>query len=429
MKNNQRIWIIAAILVIITGLSILFWNSGRRVSWLETYRIESRDPYGTFVIGELLKDYFPGQPFQVLSDSLPKQFPAGSGTPANYLFIGEGLLIDSTGIETLTDFVAAGNTAFIASRTLPNELVYGYLSSISCEEYFYWDDYSSVVDTVADLRLIHPGLSPEASFRIWHHYKRRHTRYRWQYLEPWLFCESDTGLVALGYFRDSLPNLARLPYGDGYFYLHSMPIAFTNVQLLEENALRYAERIFSHLTPGPIYWDEASKVAEDLARRRNRSDYSPPDRRLNPSSPLQYVLSQPALTWAWYLLLALSLLYLFFRAKRRQRIIPVIEQPANTSLEFVTTIGRLFFLQNDHKQLALQQMKLFRAFVHDHYALSTHDLDKAFIEKLAAKSEIPAAELAAILQLHQQITDSAHVTEQEMVRFHQKLEYFYKNCR
>ncbi|MEK7253809.1 MAG: hypothetical protein AAB316_03635, partial [Bacteroidota bacterium] len=148
-------------------------------------------------------------------------------------------------------------------------------------------------------------------------------------------------------------------------------------------------------------------------------------------SPFQYILNQPPLAWAWYILLGLAVFYLAFRAKRRQRIIPVLEYNTNTSLEFIGAVGRLSFLQNNPRALVMQKMKLFLGFVRERYRLPTKELNEAFQKQLAAKSEIPEDHLQKILTLHRNITSvaSGYVSENTMIDFHRLLEHFYRHCK
>lgn len=427
--KNKRIWIAAGMLVVVGALALLF-TSEKQWDWRESYQQKSRDPYGTNVIAELLEAYFPGKPFALLKDSL-------SALPdiyaqSNYVFIGEGLLLDSTEADQLLRFVEKGNRAFIASRTLPALLTDQLFPSMYCEErYVPWSDYETVVDSAVRFALSHPALRKPSPPVYRYPYRDEYRPYRWQYIDTIFFCAGKaTGLEKLGTFEGGYPNFARLPYGEGHLLVHTNPIAFSNVQLLEESALHYAERVFSHLLEGPIYWDEHTKAPERVARSQNyQSEPRPEERRLDARSPLQYVLAQPALTWAWYLLLALVLLYLLFRAKRRQRIVPVLEKNENTSLEFVATIGRLFLMQSDHRRVAQLQMKLFRSFINRHYGIRHQELDCEFVEKLAGKSEIPERSIQELLEQYNQIEAASRISGDDLVAFHRKVDHFYKHCK
>ena len=218
------------------------------------------------------------------------------------------------------------------------------------------------------------------------------------------------------------PNFVRVAMGEGYFYLHTNPMVFTNIELLDEERLPYISGVFSHLSKGPIFWDEYSKLTSF-----NRSNNS--QRSFNSRSPFQYILSQPPLAWAWYLLVILTAFYLFFRTKRRQRIIPVLERNVNSSLEFLQTIGHLYILQNDHKKIALHKARLFLSHIRSHYGLQTQNLDEGFVKSLAAKSEVDKKQIEAILLLYKNIQTSSIVSEKILKSFHTQIEDFYKNSK
>lgn len=427
MSRHRRTYALGGILVVVLLLlAVLFSTRNERFDWRESYDEESTEPYGTKVIYDFLQSYFPAKEFITLKDSIKNVLPVETEA-GSYVFVGEALYMDSIDLRYLRDFVSAGNVAFISSKTIPFDLMF-YLYFDECDE-AYWDDYDIIQDTVVHLNLDHPNLRADSAYEYQFFSHNITQYYNWSYVADYYFCELEEGLVPIGYMNDSLANFVRRKMGDGYFYLHTTPLAFTNLQLLDDEGQEYVSALLSHLQEGNIYWDSYSRVPEWLGRRRNQNQYYSPDRSLSTDSPLQYILSQPPLAWAWYLLLAMGLLYLIFRAKRKQRIIPVIESNNNTSLEFIATIGRLSFLQNNHKQLAMQQMKLFLAYVREHYYLNTRELDATFVEKLVYKSETDKALIDKILLLYKNIKSSSFVSENTLIEFHQRLDAFYRNCK
>ncbi|MCB0522275.1 MAG: hypothetical protein H6577_11220 [Lewinellaceae bacterium] len=395
---------------------------GKRHNWWEHYRPESKDPYGTWLVSNLLKDYFPGQKYEAVKDSLAATL-RGAETPANYVFIGSWLSLDSLEMDALLGFVGRGNTAFIACQQFPLSLL-DTIGKQECtnlsmgdlmesEEYFF-------TDSMATLNFVHPELRKAAGYNYKFWEWQQVNSYAWDYLPPVLFCDSQTVFANLGTIaNDTFINFAKASFGQGAFYLHSTPIAFTNYHLVREEGAEYVAKSFSHLLPATILWDDYTSRYDRPARSQ----------RSFSESPLRYILSQPPLAWAWYTLLGMAILYLAFRARRRQRIIPVLEQNTNTSLEFIGTIGRLYFTQNNHKQLALQKMKLFLGFVRDRYHLPTRELDSHFAVNLAAISEVPLEVLEKILTLHRNIAKSGFVSENTLVDFHQLMERFYRQCK
>ncbi len=436
MKNNRRILIISGIVLILIILIALLWQySPRRYNWLESYEEKSKNPYGTFVIYNLLAAYFPSDSIFTINKKLSKELPLErrDNRPMNYVFIGEGLYLDSLDVERLLSFVENGNSAFLSSKSIPQDLMF-YLYYDECNGY-PWNDYSFYIDSTTASNFYHLNLNRQEPFDFSYEYRGRTDVYRWHYIDEFYFCEQSFGLTKLGYTgSDSTliyTNFARIPFGEGFFYLHTVPLAFSNIALLEEDALEYADRVFSHLQEGPIYWGAYSKISEATSRRRNNSNNPYRDsRRLSNETPLRYILSQPPLAWAWYLLLFSSLLYLLFKAKRRQRVIPVLQKNENTSLEFLKNIGKLYILQNDHRQLCLQKIKLFRNFVRNKYQIALKEvIDTAQSERIAKVSELPVEKIEALLKMAKNIQTSSIVTENTLIAFHKKVDEFYKNCK
>ncbi|MEL6944981.1 MAG: hypothetical protein AAFO82_20180, partial [Bacteroidota bacterium] len=290
--------------------------------------------------------------------------------------------------------------------------------------YYDWDGYYAQLDSTVAVNFTHPKLVEDTAF-VFRHLLRKSKVYdrSWYYINEDAFCEIGDSLpTVLGIYTDTLVNFARVDYGDGAFYLHTMPSLFTNIHLLEESGKTYAARTLSHLEEAPILWDVKSKIPE---RGINSPDLFG-NRRLSEDNPLKYILSQPPLAWAWYILLAMGLLYLVFRAKRRQRMIPVLERNENTSLAFVSTIGRMYFLQNNHKNLALQKMQLFLAEIRDRYKISTQNLDEEFVKKLTIKSEIDPEIINQILLMYSNIERSQGTSDNTLIEFHQLMERFWK---
>ncbi len=420
MKLNpqRRIGLVLAIVLVLGALAWFFGEEKKRYRWDENFMATRQDPYSTHVIAALLQDRGGKSGFSMLTDSL--SLPERTGN--NYVFIGEGLWLDSLEIAGLQQFVRAGNTAFISSRTLPLNLVYPMYEAISCGS--YWEDYFALTDSLVQVSLPAGGQHGARNLEVRFRYRDESRPYRWQYISRDYICQADSGLTELGFLNGNLPNFVHLPYGKGRFLFHSTPMAFTNLAMLEEDGLAYAEGVFAYLEEGPVYWDEWVKVSEGVARRSNPY-YTPPERRLDDASPLQFVLQDPALTWAWYLLLALGLAHLLFRTKRRQRILQFQPQATNTSLEFLDTLSRLYMLEKDHKGIAMMQMRLFLAHIHRHFDLPAQEFNEEFIRKLAGRSRAPEDLLTAILDKYRKIKRKRQIGESELLDFHRSLEAFY----
>lgn len=71
------------------------------------------------------------------------------------------MYMDSLGTKRLLDFVAAGNTAFISSKTIPFDLM-TFVYFDECED-SPWTDYGMFEDSVAHFSLRTPTLPDDSA--------------------------------------------------------------------------------------------------------------------------------------------------------------------------------------------------------------------------------------------------------------------------
>lgn len=140
-------------------------------------------------------------------------------------------------------------------------------------------------------------------------------------------------------FNDSLPDcfppvaISR-PFGRGEIVLVTTPLLFTNYGMLDGDNAAYLFRLLSHLKGLPVIRTEAYGAGAQIEE-----------------SPFRYFLSQRPLKWALYLTMSVLVLFMVFTARRRQRAIPVIREPANRNLEFTELIDILYYQKKNHADL------------------------------------------------------------------------------
>ena len=203
--------------------------------------------------------------------------------------------------------------------------------------------------------------------------------------------------------------------------------------MLRTETRPYVEGVWSQLEAGDIWWDDLSQVPEAVARRRNRGTRGS---GLDDEHPLTFILQQPALAWAWYMLAGLAGAWLFFRAKRRQRVIPVLPKNENSSYEFIGTIANLHFRERDYQAQSIQQMKLFLAQLRERYGVvAAMDAaswlprtDDEFFRRLANLSEVPETQVRDIFTRYAN-SMQYEPTERTMVDLHVAMEGFFRRAK
>lgn len=417
MKRSSLIIILVAIVLlgIVIALIVANMPQNKTFNWRETYDPESKEPYGTYIFANLLKEKNKGKSFHILSRESIKKYLEKNPSLSNttYLMMGHGLYMNEEELKSLALFVERGNTAFVCLN-FPSYDLLKLNNEISDTDDGY-NDY--IRDTVVDLSLINPKLSADTFFRYHYILKSKKTEGYWSFLDSSVFSNPDNKLLALGYIGNGYFNFIKMPHGKGNFYFHSTPYAFSNISMLEKRHWQYFNNVAAYLPVSDIIWDEYHKTF-----MRNSNNQKSP-------GPLKYIMANLYLRWAWYLLLLGILLYVVFFGKRRQRVIPVLSVPENTSVEYVHTITELYFRQNDNKTIAQHKMRLFQSFVRNKYYLTSMHYNDDFVKRLSLKSGISADDIKTIFATHRLIESRLDVTNGDLINFHSLIEHFYTNCK
>ena len=420
MKNKTGLILGILGLIGLVGVLLYFFSTGDKYKWYESYKHDGEQPYDFKITIDVLQTLLPKQDFNIVKESIKEEVKYNEQEVSNYLFIGHNLYLDSTSLDHLLTFVDKGNSAFIVSKYIPYEIIDNLIYD---EVYIQEDSYTSSFDYHEDSVIypyfLHPNLKREKPYEFRYKYRDKYFPYYWEHIDLGMFYDSAMVYQELGKLDKERTNFVRVKHGDGYFYFHSNPILFTNFFVIDTNGYDYLTAFLTHFGNGAIYWDEKSKIP----------DYNFNDNTSLSRSPLNFILSEPALKWAWYILLSIALLFMLFRAKRQQQIIPVLPANENTSLDFVNTIGRLYFLQKNNKQLAERQSEHWFSFIRKKYGIATTKLDKEFIKKLSVKSELPSQLIQKIIDNHFIIEKESVVSDETLIYFHQLIQEFYNKAK
>lgn len=415
-NNNLLIWVLFISLGILLILYFTFnQQQGKQYLWIEDYKAGSEQPYGTLFIQKLLASQRPGQKFIVNDkDPLHKTLDTTNiKTNTDYVFIGQDIYLDSADKKALLNFINSGNNAFIATINLPFDVIDPIFVSECNREIFL-----TKKDTLAvTLNFYNNNLKTQRGFNYSYRYAKTDASYFWNTLNPEIFCDSTTSVTPLGYIHPDRVNFFRLSYGKGNLYIHSNPLVFTNYFLTKADKAQYVASVFSHLSGESMIWDEFSKSR--FAPKNNAPQIS----------PISYILQQDSLRYAWWLMLISAVLYTLFTAKRKQRVIPVLEEKANTSLEFVNMISALHFQNGNAHDMARKKMKYFLYFIKAKYGIHVQHLTEGHRKRLAEKSKVELTDLDAIAREFNHVEHQPYYHAPRLIDLYNSLDKFYKNCK
>jgi hypothetical protein len=417
MKHrNVMIIVLFGVLTIALLLYFVFNNQGKRYNWYETYRVDSDQPYGTLFLQKMLQ-HRGVQRKVTISDKQPlERFleKHKTGKNADYVFVGESLYLDEAGVTALTQFMDKGGDAFISALEPPLQVVNAVYINECGQDIYYENNRADSVD----LNFFHDTLKTKRDLNYVFRIAAYDRPYSWSYVGAGVFCDSTRNIIPLGYQAGGHVNFLRIPVGKGNLYLHSNPLVFTNYFLTQQQKVDYASGVFSHLDGNEIIWDEYSKVPS----LTSSNEYD---------SPLYYIMQQPSLKYAWWLLLFTVILYILFGSKRKQRVIPVLEAKTNTSLEYVKLISRLHYQNGNHVDMARKKMKYFLYFVRSKYGIQLESFKEENIRRLAEKSRVAIADVEVIFRQYSLIEEKFRhsIEANRLVDLYYAIDNFYKQCK
>lgn len=146
--------------------------------------------------------------------------------------------------------------------------------------------------------------------------------------------------------------------GKGTAYVVTAPLLFTNYGVLDKNISRYLGYQMGQLADLPVVRvSERSLTEYNYAHGayRPRNNYNSRE-----SSPLSHLLQYEPLRWALYTMLCAALIFMFFTARHRQRVIPVVAKPVNRNMEFVKLLGTIYYRRHDNHDLFLKKYTYFK---------------------------------------------------------------------
>lgn len=451
-KNNIIIWVVAILIIAFLTYAFLV----KRVNWLETYDDLSTEPYGTFVFKKLLQTQNEGYSFKELNKSKTVYLESfKDSTDQNYIFLGGGFWIDSLHADQLFNFIKNGNNAVICSYIFSDEIDkrLARLDTVNYSEPYIDGDsnknkkplveinpaslvtnYENYLDSIS-LHLIHPDFKNTDSSRI---ISYRNDGASVQRFFPAYYIQNfkkKEDVTPLGTFKSkdekvdrhlgsvsgiNTFNFIKVKIGKGTLYLHSTPLVFTNYFMRDSANLSYATDVFSHLPKGNIIWDSKNRYSSEFVENKNRQK----NNFIRGSSPLQFIIKQPALRKAWFILLGLAIIYVAFTSKRLQRIIPVHNEPTNENLRILELLAARGWRKKEYSATAFELFQQFKNFVKKRYRIEFKERNLEFTANLSETSNIPQHIIEKIANTYFSALISP-INERELAEMFQALRAFY----
>lgn len=356
-------------------IALLGQNAPREFNWETKLDPNEKNPFGLYVLNQQIDSLFPAG-VERLSFSPFERLSVTDSSKTNILSLGE--MPDAASLKTLRQHAEKGNTVFIAPPQLQD-------SHLGKTELVY-----------AEKALVTLSGADQ--------------RYSMEKQMVTYFTDVPPKTEVLGHIAINnaiYPNFVRVPQGRGWVYLHAEALIFSNYGLLLQNP-EYATTALSYISAvEPLIW------------------YNPRHRKISESG-LRYILSEPMLKTAWFMALCGILLFFIFNARRKQRVIPVIEPPRNTSIDFARTLGNLYRIEGDTSETLSRKIVYFLERVRHEYHISTAVLNERFVQQLAQKSGWETARVQELTdKINRHLQKRQPATQDDLVAINDLIEQLF----
>lgn len=367
------------------------------VDWSNDFTRTSEVPYGTEILFNEIETLFPDSEIQINTRTLYGFYDNEINSPSNWIFINDVIQPDPLETEELLYSIENGGNAFISG------VIKGKLADTLNLNYSF---YFSLLDSVSEIgnqtvSFTDPAINKNNG---WTHSIKTNFYYFTSY--------DSSKTEVLGNWNQDQVNFIKIPWGEGNFYLNSTPHLFTNYYLRKPEQATYAFTALSYLPIAQTVWDSYYKSGRKVD-----------------GTPMSIILSTNGLKHAWYLAIITLLLFMIFKARREQRIIPIIEPPKNSSIQFAETIGELYLEQGSHNEILEKKLKFFYEYIINHLRLNPSTIDQKFKTDLSFRSGIEKQEILKLFDLIELSESSQKISQTQLTLITEKIDEFYKKSQ
>jgi hypothetical protein len=426
-------------------LSLMCNASKKKTDWRKSFEHNNKNPYGTFLAYSMLPQLFPNATINDTKKIFSEYAYDDEGndeTNKLKIIIAENFYLTHAEINRFLSFIKKGNYVMISAADIERGLLALFnVHQANGINAFNPYQNSKVKESIDGVNFIPNqyiklfpskdtfkfdftnGLQMDESFNVVH-YKdgvEAKTNSTYNYDEQSEFDEELPNISSksyevteLGNRNNEYTNYIMIRYGKGKLFIHCAPLLLSNYFLLQKNNRSYWEKMCSFIPADveQIEWHQFYNRNREYAKHKEQNIFG---------SLWQYPM------WRIAILLTVFglLLYVLFNSKRRQREIPIIPPTTNNSLEFVETIGQLYYNKLDHKNISEKMIAHLLEKIRGKYNVATNKVtDEDFINVLALKSGANKNTIVDLMNTINTCRSNAVITETQLVHLYKQIQIF-----
>jgi|LakMenE18May11ns_1017448.scaffolds.fasta_scaffold9830904_2 hypothetical protein len=371
-------------------------------NWKLSLDKNSKEPYGCYIAYQNLTDIFTNAVIKSNDNfftRIKKINQSNSRNKSLVISVTNQFNLSESDLDELMRYIMNGNSALILSNKFSDTLLN------------YFSLQTKLIDTSSSLKYFMPlsevtmpiDISFKDSIKSFN-YKGIATNH---YFDTLINEDFDNTIEWIGRIDKTKRNNLLEYINKGKIIIGHTPTALCNYFLLQQNNKQYYEYLLSHFSKNisEVYWISKLIQMPSLQERSN-------------------ILNFPPFFKAFLVIVALLLLYTLFEAKRRQRIVENLPPVENASLEFVETVGQLYYNKGDHKNLAEKMILFYLENIRTKHNVTTRELNDALAKVLSHKLNHSEVETKSFISYLNYIRTQPTLVETDIQFLFQQLKKF-----
>lgn len=420
MNRQTKIGFIGGVVALMV-LMVWFFTSGEKpapgiderepyvsTNWTKKFQLYDKNPLGLYLFNTLAKTHLNNNHNLVQVgdwmdfDSLVNE----AETLNTYLFVGNNFGLQNAEIDTLLRHVHNGADLFLSFNDLTENLYDRLLAGFELEF-----DYTDQVNVFTD----------KHNYKMINLFQTDTVACEWRgfgNIEEGIPYESRSSFMEMS-------NFVKVKLGKGRIFLHTTPIMFYNYQVKRLDGYKYTEYVLNELpTDRDIYLLELGRLTDNYGNFDVDEQEGAGEKE--DDSYLKLIFQNPTLLIALLLTIGGIILFVVFRSKRTQPIVPYIPAKKDMTLAFAETITSIYFAKRNPYGLLQVQRKNFYSTVQKHFFvdLQRREGDRA-LYVLAEKSDQRFEEISELLR-RLETKEASAVNDVYVTEIQKKLHTFYK---
>ncbi len=379
--------LVGSIVLVLVLAVVLQALMPRHIDWSLSYSKNHNSPYGCSLLYDILPAVFDGGNAEVQAVTLYERSIDEKLNAHNlHLFVSASFAPDQRSLDRMMLSLRKGSTVFVSAAGFAKDV----WDSVGFRLTWVWASDSSRVHFMAPSSKQHTFLVPGQALTC-------------------CFDSLASSATVLACNDDNQPVFVRFAIGEGSLYVCTLPTMFTNYALSDDTLREFSMEVLSKLPNRPPIWDEYYKPKHH-----------------DEGSMFRVLFRDSRLKSAYYIVLFTMIVFVALHMKRRERVIPLITPLANSTRDFVTTVGQLYYEHRDSTSMIRRMTQYFFEDLRSRYYIDSLSYNDESVQRVASKCGLPFSDVRELFQELQRESDNVFANDKDVMRMHKRIAEFWK---